>query len=133
MSTTSQRFIPLILLAAFLAATATPPAAAHNTLPATATQSSASAVTATGTVTELDVENQVTGLSLRYLGLRMDDGHSLAIAGIGVDVLARGERISATGTIKGEVMRVSSIARSGPAGTGKATAQGSGTTQLQGT
>jgi len=132
MSTTSKHFTSPILVAALLLATAALPAAAHDTRPATATESKTATANATGTVTELTVDNQVTGVTLRYLGLRMDDGHSVAITGANVDTLAKGERISATGTLNGEVLKVSSFARTGAAGDGKVTAQGS-STQLQGT
>ncbi len=66
----------------------------------------ATAVTTTGTVAELIVENRLTGQTSRYLGLRLDDGRSLALVGAGLDALAAGSRIDATGTLSGTSLNV---------------------------
>src|SRR5271157_891215 len=63
-----------------------------------------SAVTATGSVAELIVDDQVAGVTLRYLGVRLDDGHTVALTGAGLETLASGERVEVTGTLNGEVL-----------------------------
>src|SRR5450432_1305955 len=131
MSITTYRSMPVVF-AAFMLALTSLSAAAHDARPASATGTT-TVITASGTVTALTVDNKVTGVTLRYLGLRMDDGHSVAISGTGVDSLANGERVAATGMLNGEVLKVSSVARYGAADSGKAAAQGSGSIQIQGT
>jgi hypothetical protein len=70
---------------------------------------SAMALVASGTVTELLVENKVTEQSLRYLGLRLDDGHSVDLVGAGLGTVARGSRIEATGVLVGQSFRVTNV------------------------
>src|SRR5450432_1022604 len=125
MSTTIQRFLSALSGATLVLAAVALPAAAHNVGPAGANLAAASAMTATGTVNVLIVDNTVTGLTLRYLGLQQDDGHSIALVGTGLDSLARGDRVAASGSLNGNVLRVASFARTTAAtGKGKATAQG---------
>ncbi|MEO8740991.1 MAG: hypothetical protein ABI537_14980, partial [Casimicrobiaceae bacterium] len=134
MSTTIQRFLSYLSGAVLVLLVVALPAVAHNVGPGSANPAAATAATATGTINQLIVDNTVTGLTLRYLGLRQDDGHSIALVGTGLDSVNRGDRIAASGSLNGNVLRVSSFTRMATAtGTGKATAQGSGTTQLQGT
>ena len=52
-------------------------------------------VTATGTVAELTVNNQLTGVTLRYFGLKVDQGGSYALTGTGLDTLSDGSRVNA--------------------------------------
>ena len=75
---------------------------------------------ASGTVTELLVENTLTNQSLRYLGLRMDDGHSVDLVGPALGATAQGDRIEATGVLVGESFRVTSVTTLSP-GPGVAT------------
>ena len=56
----------------------------------------------TGAVDEVIVDNRVTSLTGRYVALRLDDGHSVALKGPGVDVLALGARVEATGQRSGD-------------------------------
>ena len=69
----------------------------------------ASAVTATGTVAELIVDDQVAGVTQRYLGLRLDDGQSVVLTGAGVETLAGGARVEVTGTLSGEALEATSF------------------------
>ena len=133
MMTTTQRFLSALSGATLVLAVVAWPAAAHNVGPAGTNSAAASAATATGTVNVLVVDNTVTGLTLRYIGLKQDDGHSIALVGTGLDTLARGNKVSASGSLNGNVLRVASFVTTTTAtGSGKATAQGA-PTQLQGT
>src|SRR5437899_801682 len=87
------------------------PLRAHQVEPPTAPSpvQSTSEVTATGAVVELIVENTITNVTLRYLGLRLDDGHTVGVAGSGVDTLSNGVRVNATGTLAGNVFNVNSF------------------------
>ena len=69
---------------------------------------------ASGTVTELLVENTLTNQSLRYLGLRMDDGHSVDLVGPALGATAQGDRIEATGVLVGQSFRVTSVTTLSP-------------------
>src|SRR5215831_15509379 len=104
MTVSYSRVSRILLIAALVLAL---PARAHDAAPvaglATAT-ASAAAVTASGTVTELIVENRLNGATFRYLGLRLDDGRSFALAGVGLDALDAGQRIEATGTLSGRTL-----------------------------
>src|SRR5450631_503628 len=59
------------------------PLAAHQVESTQPVTISTAPVMATGTVSELTVTNQVTGVTLRYLGLKLDQGTSYALAGSG--------------------------------------------------
>ena len=63
---------------ALLCALTTLRAFAHQPEATAPLVSDATPVTATGTVTELTVSNQATGVSLRYFGLKLDQGTSYA-------------------------------------------------------
>src|ERR1700730_5442696 len=68
--------VSLLALAAF-------PLSAHE-VDATGASSPAlatSAVMATGTVAEMIVDNRVSGVTLRYLALRIDGGQTVALTG----------------------------------------------------
>jgi hypothetical protein len=85
------------------------PVQAHDEAPqpaATVSNANATALTASGTVAELIVENQLTGSTSRYLGLRLDDGRTFALSGVGLDALVTGARIDATGTLSGKTLAV---------------------------
>ena len=87
----------------------------------------------TGTVTELVVDNRVSGLTARYVALQLDDGHKLALNGSGVDQLAQGARVQATGQRAGDTLFVTAYhAVAGPAATPRAT-RVRATAQAQGT
>jgi hypothetical protein len=89
----------------------------------------AQAVTTTGTVADLIVDNRLTGASLRYIGLRLDDGRSFALAGSDVDALSAGDRINATGTIMGKTFTVAWVTA---ASTGGAVQPAAASTTLTG-
>ena len=57
------------------------PLRAHQVDPAVVSSSALAptAVTATGTVAELIVQNQISGVTLRYLALRLDEGQTVAL------------------------------------------------------
>src|SRR5438270_1770997 len=61
----------------------------------------------TGTVSDLVVDNRVSGLSTRYVTLKLDDGRNLALNGSGVDQLTKGMRVQATGQRAGDTLFVS--------------------------
>src|SRR5215467_10701694 len=98
MTVSYSRLSRVLLIALVLAL----PARAHDAAPAVALATAA--VTASGTVTELIVENRLNGATFRYLGLRLDDGRSFALAGVGLDALDAGQRIDATGTLSGRTL-----------------------------
>ncbi len=87
-----------------LLALAASPVQAHDSQGTSVT--APAALTASGTVAELLVENALTGQTYRYLGLRLDDGRSYALTGPGLDALATGARIDATGTLSGQTLAV---------------------------
>src|SRR5215470_4868412 len=116
MTVSYSRLSRVLLIALVLAL----PARAHDAAPAVAlatATASATAVTASGTVTELIVENRLNGATFRYLGLRLDDGRSFALAGVGLDALDAGQRIEATGTLSGRTL---TLAWFTPAAAGRA-------------
>jgi hypothetical protein len=81
-------------------------------------------VTATGTVNELVVRNQLTGETLRYYGLKLDNGGSYALTSTALDMLSAGTRINATGTLSGNVFNLSLFSVAAAAQTAdRATAQ----------
>src|SRR6266852_3377539 len=100
------RVLASILLAALTAF----PVGAHQASPASVSSPTltTTAVTATGTVAELIVENQVTNVTLRYLALRVDGGQTLALTGVGPDSLSSGARVAATGSLTGNTLAVTS-------------------------
>src|SRR5450631_3766464 len=67
------------------------------------------AVTSTGTIAELVVENQVTNVTLRYLALRLDEGQTVALTGAGLDSLSGGVRVAVTGNLTGNMLAVTSF------------------------
>ena len=67
------------------------PAGAHQAEATQPVAVNSAAVTATGTVAELTVNNQLTGVTLRYFGLKVDQGGSYALTGTGLDTLSKCE------------------------------------------
>src|SRR5439155_4975057 len=99
-----------LLGATVLFALVTFSARAHQVDPAGVSQGlAASAVTGTGTVAELIVDNRVTNVTQRYLALRLDDGHTVALTGSGLDALASGARVEVTGSLSAETLAVTSF------------------------
>jgi len=82
------------------------PAAAHQAESTQPNAINSTLVTATGTVAELTVTNQLTGVTLRYLGLKVDQGGSYALTGTGFDALSDGSRINVTGSVAGNMFNV---------------------------
>jgi Gametolysin peptidase M11/FG-GAP-like repeat/FG-GAP repeat len=93
--------------AAILLALVTFPAAAHQAESTQPVLINSTPVNATGTVAELTVRNPLTGVMLRYFGLKLDQGGSYALNGTGLDTLSDGSRINVTGTFAGNVFNVS--------------------------
>src|SRR2546423_5551773 len=54
-----------------------------------------------GVVKDLVIDNRVTQSTSRYVGLQLDDGRKLSLDGPGVELLARGARVQATGQRSG--------------------------------
>ncbi|HWZ71139.1 MAG TPA: hypothetical protein VN326_06620, partial [Casimicrobiaceae bacterium] len=100
-----------LVAVASLFALATFPLPAHQVDPTGASSPALaiSAVMATGTVAELVVDNRVSGVRLRYLALRIDEGQTVALTGAGLDLLAGGTRVTAAGSLAGNVMTVTSV------------------------
>ena len=96
------RLLGTVLLFAFAAL----PAFAHQVESSQPVVLNSTPITATGTVAELTVTNQMTGVTLRYLGLKLDQGGSYALSGSGLDTLANGSRITAVGTLAGNVFNI---------------------------
>jgi hypothetical protein len=89
--------------------------------------------TTTGTVTDLLVDNRVSGLIARYVALQLDDGRKLALQGSGVDLLAKGARVHATGQRSGDTLFVTGYhVVAGPGATASVT-KALATAQAQGT
>ncbi|HVR94710.1 MAG TPA: hypothetical protein VHI75_12805, partial [Casimicrobiaceae bacterium] len=63
-------------------------------------------VAADGIVNELRVENRVSGLTTRYLWLRLDNGSTVALRGSGLDALIPEQRVEVTGRNAGETLFV---------------------------
>jgi len=101
--------------AALLLALATFPAAAHQAESTQPVAIGSPLVTATGTVAELTVNNQLTGATLRYFGLKVDQGGSYALTGTGLGTLSDGSRINVTGTLVGNVFNVNLFSSVAPA------------------
>jgi hypothetical protein len=94
------------LAAALILAVATFPAVSHQPESAQPATISSASVTATGTVAALTVTNQLTGATLRYFGLTVDQGGSYALNGPGLGTLVDGVRIEATGSLTGNVFNI---------------------------
>ena len=99
-----------LFAAALLLALANFPLLAHQLDPTGASSPTlaTSVVTATGTVAEMIVDNRVSGVTLRYLALRIDQGQTVALTGAGLDLLSTGTRVTATGSLIGNTMTVTS-------------------------
>src|SRR6266550_4514420 len=125
-----------LFAAALLLALANFPLLAHQVDPTGASSPTlaTSAVTATGTVAEMIVDNRVSGVTLRYLALRIDQGQTVALTGAGLDLLSTGTRVTATGSLTGNVMTVTSASILPAARVaGNAAAQAQTQRQVQGT
>ena len=94
------------------------PVCAHQVDPASVSSpaSVATEVTASGVVSELIVDNQVTKVAQRYLSLRLDEGKTVALTGAGLDSLSDGARITATGSLAGSLLVVTSVSVTPPSG-----------------
>ena len=118
--------IRIVKLAAavLLFAVASYPSLAHNPVSTQAVVVQSTAVSPTGTVTELTVNNELTGETLHYFGLKLDQGASYALSGTGLDSLSRGMRINAAGTLAGNVLNITFFSVIAPAsGSSRATTQ----------
>ena len=106
----SISFLVSVALAA-LASFAPPAFAHHGTEHLLAGPAEASDATPTtshaGQVTELFVDHQVLKLTIRYVGLRTDDGHSLRLKGSGIGALSAGWRVEASGQLEASTLFVS--------------------------
>src|SRR5438105_4507730 len=91
------------------------PAAAHQAETTQPTTINPALVTATGTVAELTVRNELTGVTLRYFGLTVDHGGSYALTGTGLDTLSDGSRVNVTGILAGNMFKVSLFGSVAPA------------------
>jgi hypothetical protein len=105
-----RRVFGVILLVAL----ANSPAFAHQAESTQPNAINSALVTATGTVAELTVRNQLTGVTLRYLGLKVDQGGSYALTGTGLDTLSDGARINVTGTLTGDIFKVTLLSSVAP-------------------
>jgi hypothetical protein len=101
--------------AILLVALANVPAFAHQAEFTQPNAINSALVTATGTVAELTVRNQLTGVTLRYFGLKVDQGGSYALTGTGLDTLNDGSRINVTGTLAGNIFNVTLVSGVAPA------------------
>ena len=111
----NNRCLLQLLGAALLLALATFSAAAHQAESTQPVAINSALVTATGTVAELTVKNQLTSVTLRYFGLKVDQGASYALTGTGLDTLSDGSRINVTGTLAGSVFNVTLFSSVAPA------------------
>src|SRR2546428_5575622 len=84
---------------------------AHQVDPAGASPAplAASAVTGTGTVAELIVDNRVTNVTRRYLALHFDGGATVELTGTGLDALTSGARVEVTGSLSADTLAVASF------------------------
>ena len=102
--------IPVVLMA--LVAVATPSLAHHdeNDLQApTPPASNAPVVQASGTVDELVIDDQVAGLTVRYLVLRTADGGALSLRGANLGSLTAGMGVEVAGRRNGTALFVDSV------------------------
>ena len=106
-----RRTLASALSAIVLITLATFPVRAHQVDPASVSSpaSIATEVTASGVVSELIVDNQVTKVTQRYLSLRLDEGKTVALTGAGLDSLSGGARVTATGSLAGNLLVVKSV------------------------
>ncbi len=119
--------------AALFCALANTLAVAHAPVSTEAVRVESLAVTTTGTVATLTVHNQLTGVTLLYYGLKLDQGGSYALSGSGLNLLSDGARISAAGTLSGNVLNVSLFSVVAPAPASRVTAQAETRKSLSGT
>ena len=120
--------------ALLLSAALSCPAFAHNPVSTQPVVIQSTAVSPTGTVTELTVKNELTGVTLHYFGLKLDQGTSYALSGTGLDSLHQGMRINATGTLAGNVLNITFFSVAAPAsGTSRATTQAETRKSVSGT
>src|SRR6266478_5282972 len=91
------------------------PAAAHQAETTQPTTINSTLVTATGTVAELTVRNELTGVTLRYFGLKVDQGESYALTGTGLDTLSDGSRVNVAGTLAGNILNITLVSGVAPA------------------
>ncbi|HXX84729.1 MAG TPA: hypothetical protein VEN29_12195, partial [Casimicrobiaceae bacterium] len=90
-------------------------------------------VAAAGTVEELIVDNRVSNTTTRYVGLRLDDGRSVALVGAGLDALAKGTRVEAIGRTAANTLYVTEVRVVAAPPVAKASVAGSRTSSAQGT
>jgi hypothetical protein len=126
-------FLPRVFGALLVLALAASAASAHQPASAQTAAISSTLITATGTVAELTVKNQLTGVTLRYLGLTLDLGGSFALTGAGLDKVSNGSRINATGTLTGNVFNVVLFGTVAPAAGSARVAQSQARKTLSGT
>src|SRR3984893_14740862 len=123
-----------LISAILLVALANFPAAAHQAESTQSNAINATLLTATGTVAELTVKNQLTGVTLRYFGLKVDQGGSYALTGGGLDTVSDGLRINVTGTLAGNLFNVTLFNSVAPADRPvRATAQAKAKKTISGT
>ena len=60
--------------------------------------------TVAGTVKELVIDNRVTGQTTRQVALLLDDGHTVALNGKGLDALTQNQRVQANGQLSGDTL-----------------------------
>ena len=102
--------LTLFALAALIASVA-PPARAHHAEKHGVSSPSAPAADApvealAGTVEVVVIDDRVVDVTIRYVGLRLADGTSLALKGTAVETLTGGARIEATGQRNGNTLFV---------------------------
>jgi hypothetical protein len=100
-----------LLIAAFSFMAAFPAIADRGHSPFDAPQppaADAPKVSAEGIVHEIRVDNLVTGVTTRYLWLRIDNGSTVALREPGLDALIPGQRVEVVGRSVGETLSVSS-------------------------
>ena len=120
--------------AVLLFAAASYPSLAHDPVSTQPVVIQSTAVSPTGTVTELTVKNELTGATLHYFGLKLDQGTSYALSGTGLDTLSQGMRINATGALIGNVLNVTFYSVIAPAaGASRATTQAETRKSVSGT
>ena len=98
--------------AALVCALTSLPTLAHQPQSTEPVAINAAAVAATGTVTELTVRNQLTGETLRYFGLKLDQGASYALTGTGLGHAQRAGRASTRrARSAGNIFNITSLQR----------------------
>ena len=60
--------------------------------------------TVAGTITELVIDNRVTGQTTRQVALLLDDGRRLTLNGKGLDALTQNQRVQADGQLSGDTL-----------------------------